>query len=1080
MSKVKNAIEVSFSNIEHSPFKDNEILSLEVNEGISISFIAKLKFCSKVKLTKDKLKALLTADLKITVKQSDADSTTTRDRIFKGIVVSFQDLGIYQQITENSQKTFIYAYELTLMPEIVKLGYKKHNRSFENKTLDEVLDTVFKEQNLIVDTAEDNIDPQLWVEKPAIEELVLSQSQESDLEFVNELLRSFGLNFNVIYDRKRSNNKYVFSRGWSVDTGAKVYENKSTFQGNELGQDISSSVIEANYFDGKDSFEEHFVYDLKSDGSVDFESSLNEEEKVASSLNLNNCLTMGNLSDKRKNEICSYFDSSDFCLKKSLTEKVIVKVSDLVYTPGSKFSLKAYSDNEKFIIVRDVFSVKVKNTDYNNPEYELSQTCLALTVKQNDEKRKILGSVVDVVRLNHNSNLNDCVLVPIDNKSGATVALSQSQVSNASYSTDSIFVIGTVCDKDCKTANYKDADNKNVSLENTIYPVSSGEKSIPTKFYLKVKDSTTNTPVVVEYLNPVSGNTSNYLSSFPRVGQRVVALKSNNTYFFYAYLPQEEDIDVFDETLRKSNMSGTSLIDYKDTIENFSDYDIGLKGLDFKHFSSIKEKLRYLILNDDVDNFMYGVSIRKNDLSIYENFYDKKTTVKQLYPSEDYVQIASKCLSLPNELKQNRNSYRVALKEGKAVTDSDEKKNLENVYKDLTTVAEKLMQIISKTDSIKDAEDKLKGIFSTTLSTLNSDGDLKLAAKNDLEIDANNLTLRVKGRINISADGGINLLSGKNIILNSGCSSLVVAPSAISSKVRRVWCVDLPYDSGMNITNTGISMTGFSVNMASLLSSSIQDGFGGKVSLSQGKANISGSHISITTPAKQAVALNSAVLLKNLLGLLNIATALSDNKGAKISVAMIQNLAPTPIKIVQGVLNYKKNKQEFQDQEIDYASLILSTVTDSVDVLLSAYELVEAVVMAHFDENGKYYKNYTERNRSNNYISPQEWVKLSIFYLKSVVSMIPAVAASFSIFKDGKSSKLKVLSDKIKFDSELFENKSKFNRFYNSSLDGVALPLPDPDMDDSVIIENPQVGEQDENNEYDNEHGEENAGEHDQ
>lgn len=304
MSKVKNAIEVSFSNIEHSPFKDNEILSLEVNEGISISFIAKLKFCSKVKLTKDKLKALLTADLKITVKQSDADSTT-RDRIFKGIVVSFQDLGIYQQITENSQKTFIYAYELTLMPEIVKLGYKKHNRSFENKTLDEVLDTVFKEQNLIVDTAEDNIEPQLWVEKPAIEELVLSQAQESDLEFVNELLRSFGLNFNVIYDRKSSNNKYVFSRGWSVDTGAKVYENKSTFQGNELGQDVSSSVIEANYFDGKDSFEEYFVYDLKSYGSVDFESSLNEEEKVASSLNLNNCLTMGNLSDKRKNEICS-------------------------------------------------------------------------------------------------------------------------------------------------------------------------------------------------------------------------------------------------------------------------------------------------------------------------------------------------------------------------------------------------------------------------------------------------------------------------------------------------------------------------------------------------------------------------------------------------------------------------------------------------------------------------------------------------------------------------------------------------------------------------------------------------------
>lgn len=185
MSKIKNAVTARFSNIELNPFKDNEILSLEVNEGISIPFRAKLKFCSKEKLTKDKLKALLSSDLKITLKQTNAEGTTTRDRIFKGIVVSFQDLGIYQQITENSQKIFIYAYELTLMPEIIKLGYKKHNRSFENKNLDEVLETVFKDENLVVDTAKENHDSQLWVDKPLVDDLVLSQAQESDLEFVN-------------------------------------------------------------------------------------------------------------------------------------------------------------------------------------------------------------------------------------------------------------------------------------------------------------------------------------------------------------------------------------------------------------------------------------------------------------------------------------------------------------------------------------------------------------------------------------------------------------------------------------------------------------------------------------------------------------------------------------------------------------------------------------------------------------------------------------------------------------------------------------------------------------------------------
>ena len=922
-----------------------------------------------------------------------------------------------------------------------------------------------------------NSDPLLWVEKPSIEDLVLSQAQESDLEFVNDLLRAFGLNFNIVYDRTRNNNKYVFSRGWTVDSGEKAYERKVLFQGNDLGQDVSSSVIEANYFDGNDSFEEHFVYDLKSDGCVDFESVLNRSDTPKLSSNIDNYLLLGNLSDKRKKEIRAYYEDACYCLNKSLSEKVLVKVSDLVYTPGAKFSLKAYSDNEKFIIVRDVLSVKVKNTDYNNPEYELTETCLGFLVKTNDEKSKILGSVVDVARISHNSSLSDCVIVPVESSHGTAIALSDANARAVTQVNSSNFLVGTVCDKDGKTENYKvkkeakkgeEAKEETVYIENTISPVSGG--SIPRKFYIKVSDadsgnsesSENNTPVVVDYLSQASGNTSNYISSFPRVGQRVVALKVNNSYLFYAYLPQEDDIDVIDEKLEKSNLSGASFIDYKDSKESYADFDIDVKGLDFKRFDSILDKFRYLILNDDVDNFMYGVSIRNNDLSIYENFYDKQTTIVQLYPKSESIQLATKCLSLPNELKQSRNNYRAALKNENAV--ASEKSNLENVYKDLTTVSEKLMQIICKTDSTTDAEGKLKGIFSTSQSTLNSDGDLKLAAKNDLEIDAKNLTLRVKGRINISADGGINLLSGKNIVLNSGCSSLVVAPSAISSKVRRVWCVDLPYDSGMNITNTGISMTGFSVNMSSLLSSSIQDGFGGKVSLSQGKANISGTHISVVTQTKQAVALNFAVLSKNLLGLLNLATALSDNKGAKISVAMFQNIAPIPIKITQGVFNFTKNKKAFQDQEIDMASLICSTVTDSVDVLLSAYDLVEAVVMAHFDEKGKYYQNYTERNRSNNYVSPQEWVKLSIFYLKSIVSMIPAVSASISILKEKNSSKLKVLSDKIKFDSELFENNSVINKFYNSSLDGLALPqpdpgVPDPDHEDFEIDDAHQVEE---------------------
>lgn len=1050
MSKIKNAVTARFSNIELNPFKDNEILSLEVNEGISIPFRAKLKFCSKEKLTKDKLKALLSSDLKITLKQTNAEGTTTRDRIFKGIVVSFQDLGIYQQITENSQKIFIYAYELTLMPEIIKLGYKKHNRSFENKNLDEVLETVFKDENLVVDTAKENHDSQLWVDKPLVDDLVLSQAQESDLEFVNGILRTFGLNFNVIYDRERGNNKYVFSRGWSVDTGAKVYESKANFQGNDLGQDISSAVIEANYFDGNDSFEEHFIYDLKSDGGADFFESLNESEDSEISSISDSYLSLGNLSYKRKNEIRSYFENSYYCLKKSLLEKVLVKVSDLVYTPGSKFSLKAYSENEKFMIVRDVLNVKLKNTDYNNPEYELTQTCLGLLVKQNDEKRKLLGSVVDLVRINHDSLLNDCCLVQFDSKKSATAALAQPYVSNVPGESNFSFVIGTVCDKDSRTANYivykddKKENRETVVIENTIVPASIGRSSIPNKFYLKIKDSESsdaNSPVVVEYLSRSFGNASNYFASFPRIGQKVVAVKANNSYLFYAYMPQEDDIDVFDESLQKSNMSGTSLIDYKDTIENFADYDIGLKGLDFKHFETLKERFCYLILNDDVDNFMYGASLRRNDLSIYEDFNDKHSTIKQSYPETSEVQIAAKCQSLPDELKKARNAYKAAVKDDKEV---DNRKNeLNAVYVDLKTSAAKLIEIFDKNSS-KESKNRAQDKFSKIQSSLVSDGDLKISTQNDLEIDAKNLTLRVKGNINISADGAINLISEKKVSINTGCASIDVAPRSISSKVRRVWKCDLPYDSSMSVSNTGVSMTGLSANMSSLLTASVKDGFGGKLSLSHGKATVSGTPVTVTTPKKMSVIFNYAALLKNITDSLNIATALSNKKGAKIAVSAIQNTASSSLKIVQDVFNRIDEKKLYDNQDIDLTCYVCSWIVDSVDMLQAAYELVEAIVLASLDESGNAKKKYTARNRDNYYMSPQDCVKNSMFYLKGIVAMAPAVAATMAIIRDDKKSTIKVLSNKIKFNTGEFDNQSLTSSVKNSAVNGAALPSQPP------------------------------------
>ena len=1005
MQNIRNTVTVSFKKKELNLFRDEDILSLDVNDGLSIPFVAQLSFITERRLSKNELKSYLQQSVEITVKQCSNDYSVARHRTLLGIVSSLTDNGKYQQGMENSQRKDYFSYELTVVPEIVKLSSAQKTRSFPSVKVEKVISDIFSDYGLHAVTG----DSELWEKNSLTDDLILTQTKESDFEFINRLSRAFGLNYSVVYNKNNSCNDYIFSRGFTTDKGSKVFQNSSGKISDLTGQTMSAQLYSQN----QKFFDSHCIDDIKSTISAGIGQ---EADKDRCSFT-DKFLTKGVMTSKIKSDLEDFYFENENCLVKSLNEKVLINTADLSFVPGVKFSVTDYSDDDEYLVIRTALNINTKNYQVKITDYDIREVCLALKVDKDTAHHSILGSLVDIQRISERSSLKDILSAEKENNTASNQITEDSSSMGAlsgvfsgslrfgskSNTAEFSFVEGYVCDKSGHYADYKKKESgkeETVNIVGKPFPFEE-DISIPTKFYLKTDDC--EQPLTVFYINQ-SGNHSDLLSFFPRVGQRALALKEGNQYYFYGYLPDDRDIDIFNESLRNSALSGVNLLDFSKG-KSFENFDMNQKGLDIRHFDNFKDRLCYMILNDDMDRFMLGCTIRFNDITVYEDFLKEKVKV-----SSGDVCIKDLCEALPSNLSKARNEYRYALDEtgnDREKHIADKKQSLENTYDDLKKAAEKILDIIDS--GYKSGELRSEKYFKNSQTTLSSDSDLKISANNDLEITAKNITLNATGKICLKAEDEIDQVSEKKIELSSGNGSFTVTPASVEATIRQIGIVALPYDSDITLSSRGLSVTAVKSDISTLFSATMSDAFGAEFIATQGGIKVYGNAIALETPDRLSLISGWTSLVSDMASMIEQCIELTDNKGAKCAISLVPSLASAGAKIFESVRKQIVLEDGKNKEAVDMTTYICGCVINACSILESAYECVESIVVAGLDEDDK----YIVRERKNNYISPKDWVNNAFFYIKNIACFVSSIAATISSFKDNKESNLKIAPTKI-------------------------------------------------------------------
>ncbi|MGN0903451.1 MAG: contractile injection system protein, VgrG/Pvc8 family, partial [Succinivibrio sp.] len=497
MANFKNSVEAEFQNSSINLINSNYILSVDLTEGISIPFVLNIEFLTDTKQKISALKALLDQAVTVTLYQYSSDKSIAKSyvRDVHGVVTAFEDHGVYNIDNGNAKR--MYRYTLTVMPEIIRLSSKSHQRSFTDKSVVQVIDSILGEYGIQSDSNNNN----LWTDRPDNTSLVFTQTKETDLEFLNKLCSDFGINYTVEYDRKSRNNIYSFSRGYITRKDSSVALNVSMTPDDKL-----------SFFD------QHVVDDIVTSCAVAYEDK-NNDEKRDFTYDFNFLFNDVD-SDKKRKSIRDYCSKSRQAFKDNLNEKTLIRANDLSYVPGVMLQVKDYDDSATYTIARTCLKIYSLEQDPKVGNFAFRQTLLCL----NKLNKDLLGSVYQLPRINLDSSLAD-IRIHEDPQIGHDSEFYSSSVNDYS------FCVGTVSNE---SGEIRDKDGRDV------VPASGGNGSVPTKFYLKTDSS--DVPAVVHYLHSQSG-INNYLSDFPKLGQKVVALKLGGNYLFYAYLPHSNDIE---------------------------------------------------------------------------------------------------------------------------------------------------------------------------------------------------------------------------------------------------------------------------------------------------------------------------------------------------------------------------------------------------------------------------------------------------------------------------------------------------------------------------------------------------------
>jgi len=1023
---------------------------VDLTEGVSVPFELKLTILTTYQPSRSDLKDhLLKSNYTVTLRQGNSyDATVSqlekvqRERVFKGIVTSYQYKGKSPSLPNTDKSCYIY--ELTIAPEMIELGLHKRTAHYSGKKVTEIIKDLFKAHDL---EANCQIDASL-LGKDTLDDTgyVFEQNNETDLDFLQRLCYLFSLNYTFAYEDGRCN--VVFSRVSALCSSfpVKVLPEIVSKEGEHSA--ASAAVMVQAFLNSNielEASERNYVQDIAYKGGIT-EGSIFSEDSIVDNLQYNlqsniNTDIAGNAKQ------LAYIKESIAKTKEKVDEYLVAKSSDLIFASGVHFKVNdansIYNDSQclvvrsylKFNVKYPVSMPKVDAVSPSESPLYLRFAAIPAANSTND----VLGSLNIFAKLNNTMSVDDCLSIDSNNQ------ITASTIQNTCSSVKT--VIGVVCDIEGKINSSNTETTTETTTEKNNRKAKESNFSSFDKFYVRLDlQSKTPTVVVCDYVSAYGS-----LGNLPKLGSRVVMLYTGNKYYYLGQIATNEVLGLNNEKLLKQrsdslilqNDTQTSVIDIKAASDNeielmklmlSGEMPLFIDKLNFQN-NSLRPKEIF-----EKNIVRLGYSLAKEATSSDAKAHEIKLT--KVNKKKTFAQWTEKLPQDINSVKELMNSISMNLSNSliEGQTDKEEKlrdsyekciQSLNSLNQAMKTLSTSLAKSLESYLSFKGKDNiSIKTPGEVVLSSVEQDEEgsfISVSSDSGVTINAPvvNEESDSSGQLTLNAGKNLNISAEQSITLNVGNSTITIDAGGINLTAKKFKENTTLWDSSITIDGmTGIQMEAFDTNIDSFSSTTISDGFGAKISTLAGKVTVNGTNVDIENTRRDDLIYCLTNLSKNVATWITSAVEAGQNysdeerRDAERGVMLFSNIVDTYqgiTKIIRDVASATNASSRGEK---------LTAACSAIAGILKIVDLIEDIVATSIDIDQRKDENQTweARNEENNYLSKRDVFRMTTSTIAKTALLIGSMPSFFFALKSPNVSSMSVSPDEISVSSQ--SNKS--------------------------------------------------------
>ena len=889
---------------------------------------------------------------------SEALGTERSYRFFSGQIRAVRFLGQTATLQEQGQKKTLYHYELLLTSPLQAMSDHHHLRSFTTHSLLDVLSSFFDQylpDRYTILKPEQMPDPlkqkqQIWV-----------QNGESDALFVQRLLLLHGLNFSFEYGKHSFLPQLYLSYGATFDQDKKLFS--STTDQLVATQNTKGSLTpQADCFTISD-----FASGYNEDPVTHSYSSAQELLKAFPTLHP--LLSKIGVDDVQFKLTKPYKEHVATCLKNFLElqqQAIYASANDLALQVGNRLTLTGLGDDLELTITQaQTQAIAPLPDNLSLPQAlisDLNQPLASLdTAAANAAAGISLGNSLDLsTSTPRQRKIEVQMQLKVWEQNTYALDLSNSEFSSllqgSSNAPCKIFT-ATVCNANGQITVAGTAD---VATAADAITSNLDRSASPSLFYALIKDSSE--PIV---FNCQQANLSAYggISQHPHLGDRVLLLQNAQGFFFLGFDQNSTDSGSmwhndfwFDQRRATQECASLSLehsstapeltapaVSNQDSTQDTkddttTDDDDEEEGKDttnrsrlsFDYFNSAADCVAYLCYYENLDPIWKALSAKYNLQDIWLTY-------------QSTYQAALKAKA--KDIKSTRLTLLRNLNTGQASQDSQQKKLAQQItafYQQiealLTTTCQQLgLSINQKDNEFLAALQQIRAnllaeqgdiLISAANGTVRENGQsIALAATNDLNLHAPNITISADSAIQICVGGNAIGITQNGITLDS--QKWTNSAGALDA---------LLYIDSIN----GVTISGLGVAISSYFGAILSDAFGATVQLSNGALSLQGITVSqSTTNRKDTISKLTAFTVNVITELANLISFLKDDQTNLNSSRAASFILPE----INNAFNFMKEQYHiYKERSETTPSARRSLVLLIIESIVSAIEMLTNVI----------------------------------------------------------------------------------------------------------------------------------------